>query len=442
MEDESVDAYQGTLGALPVPRALDLPDPARRFSDDSMRRRVRVLFIVASPISSPAISVHANLMRFLDRNRVEVHVVYNALAAREPYRSAGNSVLAVLPKAPDLHLRPGGFGPIRGAGKRALASAAAGLVWPGLHDIVSHVNYIRRHRIDVVHCEEGARNGFYALLLSRLTSAKFVLHFHAQYGSWMSRPARLAVARADAIIAVSSWTGRGIRGSGVPGQRIFPVPNGIDVSRWDPTAVDGDSVRREFGVGPDDPLVVMVAQLTAWKRQTTLIEAFRRVVQAHPRARLLLVGKALNSPNGTPGQVSYPEELRRLVAEAGLEQNVTFTGQRRDVQHVLAAADIFSLPSVGDPCALAQIAAMAMAKPIAGVRAGGAPEVVQDGQTGLLGPPDDSEQLAANLIALIEAPVRRREMGQEGRRRVLEYFNAQRMADDVEGVYRWTMSST
>jgi glycosyltransferase involved in cell wall biosynthesis len=441
MEDESVDAYRGPAGALPVPRALDLPDPGRHFSDDSMRRRVRVMFIVASPASSPAISVHANLMRFLDRDRVEVHVLYNALAAGEPYRSAGTSVLSVLPQASDVHLRPGGFGPIRGVGKRALATAAAASVWPGLPDIARHVNYIRHHRIDVIHCEEGARNGFYALLLSRLTSAKFVLHFHAQYGSWLAPPARLAVMRADAIIAVSSWTGRGIRKGGVPAERIFPVLNGIDVSRWNPTTVDGDSVRREFGVGPDDPLVVMVAQLTWWKRQTTLVEAFRRVVQAHPQARLLLVGKAGLAPDAL-GEVPYVEQLRRLVAESGLEQNVIFTGQRHDVQQILAAADIFSLPSVGDPCALAHIEAMALAKPVAGVRAGGAPEMVQDGQTGLLGPPEDSEQLAANLIALIEAPARRREMGQAGRRRVLEYFNAQRMADDVEGVYRWTMNST
>ncbi|MGB9182848.1 MAG: glycosyltransferase family 4 protein [Solirubrobacteraceae bacterium] len=441
MEDESVHAYRRPAGALPVPSALDLPDRGRHFSADSMRRRVRVMFIVAPPTSSPAISVHANLMRFLDRDRVEVHALYNALAAGEPYRSAENSVLNVLPRDPDVHLRPTGFGPVRGAGRRGLASAAAAAAWPGLRDIAGQVNYIRRHRIDIIHTEEGTRNGFYALLLSRLTSAKLVLHFHAQYGSWLSAPARLAVTRAQAVIAVSSWTGRGIHTGGVPRERIFPVLNGIDVSRWDPASVDGDSVRREFGVGPDDPLVVMVAQLTEWKRQTTLVEAFRRVVVAHPQARLLLVGKP-GLASDAPGRLPYLEQLRRLVAESGLEQNVTFTGQRRDVPQILAAADIFSLPSVGEPFGLAHIEAMAMATPITAVRAGGVPEVVQDGETGLLSPPEDSEQLGANLIALIEAPARRREMGQAGRRRVREYFHAKRMADEVEGVYRWTMNST
>ncbi len=435
-----MDAYRRPLGALPVPRALDLPDSGRLLSADSMRRRVRVLFIVAPPASSPAISVHANLMRFLDRSRVEVHVLYNALASGEPHRSAENSVLSVLPRDPDVHLRPTGFGPVRGAGRRGLANAAAAAAWPGLRDIAGQVKYIRRQQIDIIHTEEGTRNGFYALLLSRLTPAKLVLHFHAQYGSWLSAPARLAVTRAHAVIAVSSWTGRGIHKGGVPRERIFPVLNGIDVSRWDPATADGESVRREFGVGPNDPLVVMVAQLTEWKRQTTLVTAFRRVVQAHPRARLLLVGKPGLAPEPA-GRLPYLEQLRRLVAESGLEHNVTFTGQRRDVQQILAAADIFSLPSVGEPFGLAHIEAMAMAKPITAVRAGGVPELVQDGHTGLLAPPDDSEQLAANLIALIEAPARRREMGRAGRRLVLGYFNAQRMADDVEGVYRLVAGS-
>lgn len=179
----------------------------------------------------------------------------------------------------------------------------------------------------------------------------------------------------------------------------------------------------------------MVAQLVGWKQQTTMIEAFRKVVEKHPRARLLLVGAEWN-PTSAPGEVSYTDELRGLVGAAGLERHVVFLGHRRDVRQILAAADIFALPSVGDPCALAHIEAMAMAKPIVAVEAGGAPELVEHGKAGLLGPPGDSEQLATNVNALIEDPARRREMGRYGRRHVLEHLNAKRMADDVEGVYR------
>jgi glycosyltransferase involved in cell wall biosynthesis len=223
--------------------------------------------------------------------------------------------------------------------------------------------------------------------------------------------------------------------AGVPRERIIPVLNGIDVSAWDPSSADADAVRREFGVEPGDTLLVTVAQLVTWKRQAMLVEAFRRVAEQRPRTRLLIVGKELAPPK-TAGAVSYTEELRRLISESGLDGQVVLTGRRSDVREILAAADIFTLPSVGDPCALAHIEAMAMARPIVTVDSGGAPELVEHGKAGLVGPVDDVDALAANLIALIDDPVKRREFGDYGRQRVLEYLNAQRMADEVEAVYR------
>jgi glycosyltransferase involved in cell wall biosynthesis len=86
---------------------------------------------------------------------------------------------------------------------------------------------------------------------------------------------------------------------------------------------------------------------------------------------------------------------------------------------------------------LAFVEAMAMGVPVVSVRAGGTPEVIEDGKAGLLGAPDDAEQLAANLVALIGEPERRRQLGQYGRRCALERFTVQRMADDVESVYRF-----
>jgi glycosyltransferase involved in cell wall biosynthesis len=85
---------------------------------------------------------------------------------------------------------------------------------------------------------------------------------------------------------------------------------------------------------------------------------------------------------------------------------------------------------------------MAMARPIVTVDSGGAPELVEHGKAGLVGPVDDVDALAANLIALIDDPVKRREFGDYGRQRVLEYLNAQRMADEVEAVYRLVVNGS
>jgi len=399
-----------------------------------MGRRVKVLFIVSRPLVTPAISVHANLMRHVDRERVEVHAVYPRMAAKPPYDSSGRSSFAALPRTPEVRLRAHEFGPVGDTPKRQLPTKLARTAAPTLRDTAALIRYIRQERIDVIHCEEGTRNAFFAYLLSRVTPAKSIVHFHLGYGDWMSRPSRLGIQRADAIISVSSWTGRQIHDDGVPAQRIFPVLNGIEVSNWDPEGVDGMAIRREFGLEPQDPLIVQVAQLVDWKRQRLAIEALPRVLERHPTARLMLVGSEGSRP--ASGE-SYLDALQRQVAIAGLERHVIFTGRRRDVREILAAADVFTLPSVGEPCALAFLEAMAMGNPVVSVRAGGTPELVEDGMAGLLGTPDDAEELAANLLALIDDPERRRVMGDYARRRVLESFSVQQMADDIESVYRY-----
>jgi glycosyltransferase involved in cell wall biosynthesis len=430
MEHDSADDTGPATNVLRVPVALGLTPSGRHFSTAGMRRKVKVLFMIEQPTVTPAISVHLELMRWYDPERVEVHAAYNRLAASEPYASSGSSVLDVVPATTEGRLHPVDFGPSSAGSRWDLLAGSARAVIPAVRDTASLRTYIQRHHIDIIHCEEGTRNAFYSLALSRMTRAKCVVHFHAKYGDWMSPLSRFAVQRADAVVAVSHWTGQVMAQGGVSPGRIFPVLNGIDVDRWNPSTVDGGPIRHEFGLEPRDPLVVMVAQLTAWKRQTTLIEAFRMVVQSYPNARALLVGRDWDTGAG------YTDSLRGLIAEAGLGRHVHLVGQRRDVPQILAAADIVTLPSVDDPCPLAHIEAMAMATPIVTVQTGGAPELVEDGKSGLVGPVDDSAQLATNIVALIDDPSLRREMGAHARQHVLEYLNVRRMASDVEAVYR------
>jgi glycosyltransferase involved in cell wall biosynthesis len=399
-----------------------------------------VLFIVSQATRSPAISVHATLWRFFDPERVEVHVLYNRRAAEEQYRSSGMSVIDVLDRTRHVHLVPAEFGPVGGAPRGELLAQTARSAPAAIRDFAGVVRYIRRAGIDVIHAEEGSRNAFYALLLRRLARVPYLVHFHSQYGAWMGRLSQLGVTRANAIIAVSRWTGQGIERAGVPAGRIFPVLNGIDASHLDPADIDGVGVRRELGVVDDAPLVVSVAQLVEWKRQLELIRAFRQVADAHPSARLVLVGTEWNPPGGNV-TASYTEQVRGLIAELGLERAVVLAGHRGDVPALLAAADVFALPSVGDPCPLADIEAMAMGLPVVAVATGGAPELVQHGRTGLLSAPDDTAGLAENLLALIDDPGRRREMGRQAREHALGYLNARRMADDVEAVYRTLLGS-
>ena len=103
--------------------------------------------------------------------------------------------------------------------------------------------------------------------------------------------------------------------------------NGTETARWDPEAVDGESVRRDLGIGEHVPLVVCIAQLAEWKRQHLLVQAFAQVVPRFPTAQLLLVGQE-QEPWRRPGG-PFEDELRKLIAELQLGSNVSLPASAR-----------------------------------------------------------------------------------------------------------------
>jgi glycosyltransferase involved in cell wall biosynthesis len=145
---------------------------------------------------------------------------------------------------------------------------------------------------------------------------------------------------------------------------------------------------------------------------------------------LLIVGQDL------PGHGdSFTRELKQLASELKLSEHVIFTGGRSDVPRIMAACDVFTLPSFEEPFGLVFLEAMAMAKPVIAIDNGGTPEVVEHGRSGLLSPAWDIPALAGNISQLLRDPLLRARMGQYGRERVLGYFNAKRMATEAARAY-------
>jgi glycosyltransferase involved in cell wall biosynthesis len=276
----------------------------------------------------------------------------------------------------------------------------------------------------------------YCLLLAKVSRAKWVSGFHSQYGDWMSPVARGTLRHADLIAAVSDWTARLIvERAGIPADRVVTVMNGTETAKWDPEAVDGAAVRRDLGIGDGVPLVVCIAQLAEWKRQHLLVQAFAQVVPRFPTAQLLLVGRE-QEPWRRPGG-PFKDELRELIAELRLGDNVQLFGFRPDARALVAAADVVAHPAVGDPSPNAVIEALSMARAIVTVDDGGPAEMVVHGESGLVGPADDVDSLAANIIALLESPELRQQLGRNARSRALQHFDMRRVADQMETlVYR------
>jgi glycosyltransferase involved in cell wall biosynthesis len=216
---------------------------------------------------------------------------------------------------------------------------------------------------------------------------------------------------------------------GRPAADVHTVLNAIDPTRWDPQT-DGAAVRQELGIPLDVPLLASVSRLFSWKGQRELLQAFALARREHPDLRLMIVGEDASGP-GRP----YLSELKALAEQLGVSEAVLFTGPRKDVARVMAACDVFTLPSFEEPFGLVFLEAMAMKRPIVGIDNGGTPEVVEHGKSGLLSAPWDIPALAENIGKLVADAELRRRFGEHGRERVVSFFNLQRMADEAAQAY-------
>ncbi len=207
---------------------------------------------------------------------------------------------------------------------------------------------------------------------------------------------------------------------GYPGDRIRIIHNGVDPALFD---VGSDrSVLTEFGWAHSDPVVGILAELSPIKDHATFIRAARIVIDDMPRARFLIIGDG-----------ACRRQLQTLSAALRLTANVHFTGVRHDVARLLRAIDVFALSSVTVECfSIALLEAMACGRPAVCTAVGGIPEMIEDGKTGYLVPPEDPQQLAKRLTELLSDPVTARRMGLAARDRVESEFSLDRSVETAQ----------
>jgi len=193
---------------------------------------------------------------------------------------------------------------------------------------------------------------------------------------------------------------------------------------------DSAPVRQQLGLRPDDLCVGIVGRLNDWKGQDVLIRAAPRVLQQFPTAVFLVVGDVYKKNE------AIRRDLQRLTEELGIRSRVLFTGFRTDVSRILDVMDVFVLASKRpEPFGIVQLEAMMKEKPVVATNRGGPLDVVVEGETGFLVPPNDPESLATKIIELLENPGLRASMGRKGRQRVLESFTLERQVADVVNIY-------
>jgi glycosyltransferase involved in cell wall biosynthesis len=209
----------------------------------------------------------------------------------------------------------------------------------------------------------------------------------------------------------------------IPGLKATVINNGIDQQKFSPARSFKD-IRAELGIPADATLALFVARFTHHKQPLALIKAFKLALTELPSLHLLMVGDGDQKAEGVT-----------LVKELGLEDKVTLQAFRQDVPDVLAAADIFVLPSLWEGLPIGLLEAMAMGKAVVATRVDGTREVVQHDVNGLLVEPGDLNALAAALVRVGKDFGLRHRLSRHALETIQEQYNATAMTRKIEAVY-------
>jgi glycosyltransferase involved in cell wall biosynthesis len=286
---------------------------------------------------------------------------------------------------------------------------------------------IRRASVDVVHAHtaHAVTLGAFAVIGTRipLVAARRV-DFPLRGGP----TSKWKYGRAARIIAVSEAVKNVLVASGLSPRQIDVVHDGTDVSR--PAMPANRNTLRQLGVPPAAPLVVQVAQLVGHKDPVNFVRAMRTVIDAIPNAHALLVGEG-------PLRALATEEARKLR----IDGQVHFAGYRDDADSLLAAADVVSLSSREEGMGSVLLDSLVFGRPVAATRAGGIPEVVIEGETGLLVPIEDPKQLGEAIARLLADQTLRHRMSATARARASE-FSVARMTERTVAVYEEVVAAS
>jgi glycosyltransferase involved in cell wall biosynthesis len=286
--------------------------------------------------------------------------------------------------------------------------------------------FLQAHPTDVFHCHVGAGwEDWDGVRLARRAGCPAVVQSqHLPYLVSSPRKRRAyhhAVEEVDRLIAVSEGLRRSYCRIGVPEERFATVPNGVAPLS---DRIGRDAARAALGLDPRQPVVLTVGRLTHMKGQWHLVDAVRGLLDRFPDLAVVLVGHG-----------PLRETLEKRAAGLGVGGAVRFTGHRTDARRLLAAADVFVLPSRHEGMPLVALEAMEAGLPVVATRVIGTEEVVEDGVTGALVRPGDPAALGTALGRLLTDPALRRRQGDAGRRRYLACFTRERMARDTAAVY-------
>lgn len=288
----------------------------------------------------------------------------------------------------------------------------------------------RKHRIEVAHSHEFSM-AVYGGWAAWRAGVPHVITMHGgrYYATHLRRrlALRAAIALSAATVAVSSPLAQAISTDlGVKRSRVLMIPNGVHYAA--PKRV---TLREELGLGPDDRLIVAVGNLYPVKGHQYLVDALALIATKHPQLHVAIAGRG-----------SLEEALRSRAADLHLTDRLHLLGLRSDIPAVLAAADVFALPSLSEGLPLALIEAMFAARPIVATDVGEVRVALDGGQVGVVVEPRNVQALASALDGLLAEPERAKTVGERAASHARAHYSLSKMVGRYANLYEQALGAT
>ncbi|HKJ31749.1 MAG TPA: glycosyltransferase family 4 protein [Balneolales bacterium] len=258
------------------------------------------------------------------------------------------------------------------------------------------------------------------LLFNPFRNDSYIGKKYVKYRRWL-------LSKVDHFFAVSHYTANLLIHEGVAKERISVMPNGTNPNEFYPTSVD--KLRTDLHLD-QQPIIMTITRLVPRKGVDIGIKAIKKVVQTHPEVQYMIVGDGEHMP-----------ELKSLVDELKLNKNVTFLGKvpHKYVNSYYNLGVIFIMTPRTEPLniegfGIVYLEANACGKPVIGSRSGGIPDAIVDGETGLLVNEENPDQLAAAIIKLLEDKKLANDMGERGRKRIINETNWDIIAEKIHKI--------
>lgn len=307
--------------------------------------------------------------------------------------------------------------------------------------------FMREQQYDIVHTHN-AKAGILGRIAAHWAATPIVLHtFHllswqdamtTEAGLWPQVSAALkgrfyfyleqyAATLSDRIVTVCQENRQEAIAAGLaPAEKVMTIYSGIDVEGLQSDA-ERAAVCADLGLDPQQPIVGMIGRLSPQKAPLDFVQAAKAVLQQQPNVQFILVGD---------GPLAA-----EVAAAIGGESRIRMLGYRNDVPAILRVLDLFALASLWEGLGRAMTEAMLMGIPVVATAVNGIPELVTHGETGLLAPPHAPDQLAANLLYLLNNPSEAKRMSEQAKARVAPQFGAEQMITQIADLYEGLLAA-